>query len=202
MNGVTGRMGTNQHLIRSIKAIRDQGGLKVGDDLDPHARPDPHRPQRHDKLQALAERTGVTPLHHRSRCRAGQSRRRDLLRCLRHAATRGLRREGREGQESDLLRKTDGGGDRGGAAPGEALRRRGREERRGAGQALALGHPQVPHCCGTRASSAASSACAASSATGSSPAKMATSRRSARRGTTARKTAAASSSTCSATGAM
>jgi hypothetical protein len=33
MNGVTGRMGTNQHLIRSIKAIRDQGGLRVGSDL-------------------------------------------------------------------------------------------------------------------------------------------------------------------------
>jgi hypothetical protein len=33
MNGVTGRMGTNQHLIRSIKAIRDQGGLRVNDDL-------------------------------------------------------------------------------------------------------------------------------------------------------------------------
>ncbi|PCJ52005.1 MAG: oxidoreductase [Planctomycetota bacterium] len=29
MNGVTGRMGTNQHLIRSIKAIRDQGGVKI-----------------------------------------------------------------------------------------------------------------------------------------------------------------------------
>jgi len=27
MNGVTGRMGTNQHLIRSIVAIRDQGGI-------------------------------------------------------------------------------------------------------------------------------------------------------------------------------
>ena len=26
MNGVTGRMGTNQHLLRSIKAIRDEGG--------------------------------------------------------------------------------------------------------------------------------------------------------------------------------
>ena len=26
MNGVTGRMGTNQHLLRSIKAIIDQGG--------------------------------------------------------------------------------------------------------------------------------------------------------------------------------
>ena len=25
MNGVTGRMGTNQHLIRSILAIREQG---------------------------------------------------------------------------------------------------------------------------------------------------------------------------------
>ena len=27
MNGVTGRMGTNQHLIRSILAIRRQGGV-------------------------------------------------------------------------------------------------------------------------------------------------------------------------------
>lgn len=30
MNGVTGRMGMNQHLIRSILAIREQGGLPVG----------------------------------------------------------------------------------------------------------------------------------------------------------------------------
>jgi len=30
MNGVTGRMGTNQHLIRSIIAIRDQGGVRLG----------------------------------------------------------------------------------------------------------------------------------------------------------------------------
>jgi len=30
MNGVTGRMGTNQHLIRSILAIREQGGIQVG----------------------------------------------------------------------------------------------------------------------------------------------------------------------------
>src|ERR1700681_3258474 len=29
MNGVTGRMGLNQHLIRSIVAIRDQGGVKL-----------------------------------------------------------------------------------------------------------------------------------------------------------------------------
>ena len=31
MNGVTGRMGRNQHLIRSILAIREQGGLPVSD---------------------------------------------------------------------------------------------------------------------------------------------------------------------------
>jgi predicted dehydrogenase len=31
MNGVTGRMGMNQHLIRSILAIREQGGIKLGD---------------------------------------------------------------------------------------------------------------------------------------------------------------------------
>ena len=30
MNGVTGRMGTNQHLLRSIVALREQGGVKIG----------------------------------------------------------------------------------------------------------------------------------------------------------------------------
>ncbi len=37
MNGVTGRMGTNQHLVRSILAIRDEGGLLLdnGDLLIP-----------------------------------------------------------------------------------------------------------------------------------------------------------------------
>ena len=33
MNGVTGRMGTNQHLARSITAIIKQGGIKVNNDL-------------------------------------------------------------------------------------------------------------------------------------------------------------------------
>ncbi len=31
LNGVTGRMGTNQHLVRSILAIMKQGGVKVSD---------------------------------------------------------------------------------------------------------------------------------------------------------------------------
>jgi predicted dehydrogenase len=31
MNGVTGRMGTNQHYLRSILAIRQQGGVRIND---------------------------------------------------------------------------------------------------------------------------------------------------------------------------
>ncbi|MBX3739257.1 MAG: Gfo/Idh/MocA family oxidoreductase [Candidatus Didemnitutus sp.] len=58
MNGVTGRMGTNQHLIRSIKAIIDQGGVKLSD--SEAIMPDPVLVGRSaEKLQALAARTGV-----------------------------------------------------------------------------------------------------------------------------------------------
>ncbi len=57
MNGVTGRMGTNQHLIRSIKAIVEQGGIKVSDHLT--LMPEPILTGRNqDKLHALAARTG------------------------------------------------------------------------------------------------------------------------------------------------
>ncbi|HIA48560.1 MAG TPA: gfo/Idh/MocA family oxidoreductase, partial [Candidatus Hydrogenedentes bacterium] len=31
MNGITGRMGRNQHLARSIMAIREQGGVVLDD---------------------------------------------------------------------------------------------------------------------------------------------------------------------------
>src|SRR6186713_2229849 len=58
MNGVTGRMGTNQHLIRSILAIMQQGGVKVNDDLT--LMPDPILTGRNeDKLRALAQKHGV-----------------------------------------------------------------------------------------------------------------------------------------------
>ena len=59
MNGVTGRMGVNQHLIRSIVAIRDQGGvtLKNGD----RVMPDPILVGRNsEKLAALAKTHGLT----------------------------------------------------------------------------------------------------------------------------------------------
>jgi len=59
MNGVTGRMGTNQHLIRSIKAIIDQGGVKLSD--SEVIMPDPVLVGRsEEKLRALAARTGVS----------------------------------------------------------------------------------------------------------------------------------------------
>src|SRR6476659_9733745 len=58
MNGVTGRIGLNQHLVRSIVAIRQQGGVMLpnGDRL----MPDPVLVGRDaDKLRALAERYGI-----------------------------------------------------------------------------------------------------------------------------------------------
>jgi predicted dehydrogenase len=57
MNGVTGRMGTNQHLIRSVLAIMKQGGIKVSDNL--RLMPDPILTGRNEnKLKALAEAHG------------------------------------------------------------------------------------------------------------------------------------------------
>jgi predicted dehydrogenase len=58
MNGVTGRMGTNQHLIRSIQAIIDQGGVRLSDQES--IMPEPVLVGRsEDKLKALAARTGA-----------------------------------------------------------------------------------------------------------------------------------------------
>lgn len=59
MNGVTGRMGTNQHLLRSIAAIIKQGGVACGP--DEMIIPDPVLVGRNEnKLAALCERAGVT----------------------------------------------------------------------------------------------------------------------------------------------
>ena len=58
MNGVTGRMGYRQHLVRSILPIRDDGGVVVGDD---RIQVVPVLVGRNaDKLAKLAELHGVT----------------------------------------------------------------------------------------------------------------------------------------------
>jgi predicted dehydrogenase len=58
MNGVTGRMGTNQHLVRSILAIRDQGGIQVSPDEAIQVEPI-LTGRSENKLRALAEKYGV-----------------------------------------------------------------------------------------------------------------------------------------------
>jgi predicted dehydrogenase len=58
MNGVTGRMGTNQHLIRSIVEIIKQGGVKVG--ADEMIMPDPVLVGRDaNKLEMLCGLSGI-----------------------------------------------------------------------------------------------------------------------------------------------
>ncbi|MEE1937998.1 Gfo/Idh/MocA family oxidoreductase [Streptomyces sp. TRM 70361] len=60
MNGVTGRMGYRQHLVRSILAIREQGGLELGG--GEVLWPEPVLVGRREHaLRALAERHGLDP---------------------------------------------------------------------------------------------------------------------------------------------
>src|SRR5678810_736715 len=61
MNGVTGRMGTNQHLMRSIVEIIKQGGVKInpGETI----MPDPVLVGRDEnKLEKLCQLSGVTKM--------------------------------------------------------------------------------------------------------------------------------------------
>lgn len=58
MNGVTGRMGTNQHLLRSVIEIINQGGVKVGP--GEIIMPDPTLVGRDEiKLKKLCDLTGI-----------------------------------------------------------------------------------------------------------------------------------------------
>lgn len=58
MNGVTGRMGLRQHLVRSILAIRRAGGLRLGDQV---IWPEPILVGRNEeKLRAIASEHGLT----------------------------------------------------------------------------------------------------------------------------------------------
>ncbi|WP_165906222.1 Gfo/Idh/MocA family oxidoreductase [Streptomyces sp. Z26] len=60
MNGVTGRMGYRQHLVRSLLALREQGGLDLGDGTV--LWPEPVLVGRREHaLRALAERHGLDP---------------------------------------------------------------------------------------------------------------------------------------------
>ena len=59
MHGITGRMGYNQHLVRSIVAIRDQGGVLLAN--GDRVMPDPILIGRNaDKINEIAKRHGIT----------------------------------------------------------------------------------------------------------------------------------------------
>lgn len=59
VNGVTGRMGYRQHLVRSLLAIREQGGVQLADGT--RIWPEPILVGRDpDKLAAIAEQHGLT----------------------------------------------------------------------------------------------------------------------------------------------
>src|ERR1700761_6227012 len=58
LNGVTGRMGYRQHLVRSLLAIREQGGIRLDDGTVLY--PEPILVGRsEDRLRAIAERHGL-----------------------------------------------------------------------------------------------------------------------------------------------
>ena len=67
MNGVTGRMGMNQHLLRSIVPIMKQGGVASGQGIR-RSCPSPLLVGRSaEKLEAAARAAGVSALDDRSR---------------------------------------------------------------------------------------------------------------------------------------
>ena len=58
VNGVTGRMGYRQHLVRSLLAIREQGGIVLPDGTTIY--PEPVLVGRSEpRLRAIAERHGL-----------------------------------------------------------------------------------------------------------------------------------------------
>ena len=104
MNGVTGRMGTNQHLVRSIVAIRAQGGVALSD--GDRVMPDPILVGRNaDKLgarQAIGVERWTTDLDTAlatETTRSSSTRRR--RRCGRSC------RAGHRGRQAHLLREAD-----------------------------------------------------------------------------------------------
>ena len=106
MHGVTGRMGTNQHLVRSILAIRADGGVRLanGDTVIP----DPILVGRNaDKLEALAKRHERRALDHRSCGRARRSRGRDFLRRRHDADAPRIDPAGDRGRQAHLLREAE-----------------------------------------------------------------------------------------------
>ena len=107
MNGVTGRMGMNQHLIRSI--VRDpRPGRRGADERRPgDARPDPGRPQRGRSSRRSPRRTASTRWTTDLDAALAEPGRHALLRCRHHAAARRAAAQGDRRRQAHLLREAD-----------------------------------------------------------------------------------------------
>ena len=188
MHGVTGRMGMNQHLIRSIVAIRAQGGVALanGDKV----MPDPILIGRNaEKIEALAKANGIarwgTDLDAALADKndtiffdAGTTQMRPML--LAKALARRQARLLREADRDQPERSRRDRPRRAGLGP---------QARRGAGQAVPARPEKARHAAPRRLLRPHAERARSSSATGSS--KATCSRSSGPRGTTAPRTAAA-----------
>ena len=165
MNGVTGRMGLNQHLIRSILAIRKQGGVQLDDGSA--LMPDPILVGRNEeKLKAIADEHGLTrwstDLKRALDNRGGH----DLFRLRRDRAARAECAAGDRGGKACLLREAAGDDARERNEHGARCAEGRREAWRGAGQAVSAGHSQAAQVDRLRDFSGAFFPCAATLATG------------------------------------
>ena len=142
LNGVTGRMGYRQHLVRSLLAIREQGGIALDDGTSLY--PEPVLVGRSEEQAARDRRAArPVPLDHQPGRGARRPGRRRLLRHpgdQRPGGRAGPRDRGRQarlhGKAGGRLRRRRVRAGRGGPGGGH-------HPRRGAGQAVPARHDQA-----------------------------------------------------------
>ena len=142
VNGVTGRMGYRQHLVRSLLSIREQGGVPLAGRLGRVPRAGPGRAQRD---AAARDRRAARPgaLVDPPGRRAGRPGGRGLLRHPGDQRARGQPGPGHRGRQARLHREAGGRlAGRGAAAGPRGARGRGHQRRR-AGQAVPAGRDQA-----------------------------------------------------------
>ena len=199
MHGVTGRMGYNQHLVRSIVAIRARGRRGAPERRPADARSDPRRPQRRQSSRRWRGRTastaGPTISTRRwptptTRSSSTPAPRRCAPSCCPARSTPASTSIARSRSRTISTRRSRWRRRR---------KARRRQERRGAGQAVPAGAAQARACCATPGSSAGSSSVRGEFGYWVFEGDWQPAQRPS--WNYRRRTAAASSSTCSATGA-
>ena len=107
MNGVTGRMGYRQHLVRSILAIREQGGVALADGSRVMARAGAGRPQRREAARRSPSGTASTEWTTDLDAALADDDRRDLLRRPGHRRRASGDPAGDRGRQAHLHREAD-----------------------------------------------------------------------------------------------